>query len=89
MSDSRTILPDPEALDLVGVSASADLIILSAKTTSRKARCPVCGKPSGRVHSRYTRTLADQIAELKAFAVKLPQDTDAVVAAMVLPYSQG
>ena len=29
------------------------------------------------------------ITELKAFAVKLLQDTDAVVAAMVLPYSQG
>jgi transposase len=59
MSDSRTILPDPEALNLVGVSASAEVIILSAKTASRKARCPVCRKPSGRVHSRYTRTLAD------------------------------
>ena len=29
------------------------------------------------------------IAELKAFAVKLLQDMEAVVAAMVLPYSQG
>ena len=29
------------------------------------------------------------ITELTAFAVKLLQDTDAVVAAMVLPYSQG
>lgn len=26
---------------------------------------------------------------MKAFAVKLPQDTKAMVAAMVLPYSQG
>jgi transposase len=32
---------------------------------------------------------ASGIAELKAFAVRLLQDTDAVVAAMVLPYSQG
>ena len=30
-----------------------------------------------------------EIAELKAFAVKLLQDTEAVVAAMILPYSQG
>ena len=29
------------------------------------------------------------IAELKAFAVKLLEDTDAVVAAMILPYTQG
>lgn len=30
---------------------------------------------------------ASEIAELKAFAVKLLQDTDAVVAAMVMPYT--
>lgn len=35
------------------------------------------------------RAKASEIAELKAFAVKLLQDADAVVAAMVLPYSQG
>jgi transposase len=35
------------------------------------------------------RAKASGIAELKAFAVKLLQDTGAVVAAMVLPYSQG
>ena len=29
------------------------------------------------------------IAELKAFTVKLLEDTDAVVAAMILPYTQG
>ena len=32
---------------------------------------------------------ASGITELKTFAVKLLQDTDAVVAAMILPYSQG
>jgi transposase len=35
------------------------------------------------------RAKASGIAELKAFAVKLLQDTDAMVAAMTLPYSQG
>ncbi len=35
------------------------------------------------------RAKASEIAELKAFAVKLSQDTEAVVAAMILPYSQG
>ena len=35
------------------------------------------------------RAKAPGIAELKAFAVKLLQDTEAVVAAMTLPYSQG
>ena len=35
------------------------------------------------------RVKASRIAELEAFAVKLLQDTEAVVGAMVLPYSQG
>jgi transposase len=35
------------------------------------------------------RAKASGIAELEAFAMKLLHDTDAVVAAMTLPYSQG
>ena len=35
------------------------------------------------------RAKASGISELEGFAVKLLQDTEAVVAAMVLPYSQG
>ena len=35
------------------------------------------------------RAKAFGITELRAFAAKLLQDTDAVVAAMTLPYSQG
>ena len=35
------------------------------------------------------RAKASGVPELNAFAVKLLQDTEAVVASMVLPYSQG
>jgi transposase len=62
MPDSRTVLPAPKLLDLIGIRADvrADAnIILVAKTSASTARCPVCGKQSARVHSRYTRTLAD------------------------------
>jgi transposase len=59
MPDARTILPAPKLLNLIGVRADANAIILSARTSSRLARCPVCAKRSLRVHSRYTRTLAD------------------------------
>lgn len=59
MSDSRTVLPSPKLLNLIGVRADENTITLAARTSSRVARCPVCGKQSGRVHSRYTRTLAD------------------------------
>jgi transposase len=146
MPDSRTVLPAPELLDLSGVRVTESAITLVARTSSRLARCPVCGKRSRKVHSRYTRTLADLpwqggpvtvglrvrrffcdqracnreifaerlpgiaahkeqareeqarrqlqewtqrtkasgIAELKVLAIKLRQDTEAVVAAMVL-----
>lgn len=59
MSNSRTILPAPKLLDLIGVHATENAITLAARTSSRVALCPVCAKRSVRVHSRYTRTLAD------------------------------
>lgn len=59
MSDSRTVLPAPKLLNLISARADANAITLSAKTSAGTAPCPVCGKRSGRVHSRYTRTLAD------------------------------
>jgi transposase len=59
MPDSRTVLPAPKLLNLIGVRADANAIILAARTSSCVARCPVCAKQSFRVHSRYTRTLAD------------------------------
>src|SRR5215218_1870571 len=59
MSDSRTVLPAPKLLNLTGVRVTESLITLVAKPSARVALCPVCGKRSSRVHSRYTRTLAD------------------------------
>ena len=59
MSKARTLLPAPKLLNLVGVRADEDAITLVARTSSRVALCPVCGKRSTRVHSRYTRTLTD------------------------------
>ena len=59
MPDARTVLPALNLLDLIGIRADPNDIILFAKTSASTARCPACGKRSGRVHSRYTRTLAD------------------------------
>ena len=58
MPDSHTVLPAPKLLDFIGIRADAN-IILVAKTSASTARCPVCGKRSGSIHYRYTRTLAD------------------------------
>jgi transposase len=43
----------------------------------------------GRLEEWIGEAKASGVAELKAFAVKLFQDIEAVVAAMVMPYSQG
>jgi transposase len=59
VSDSRTVLPAPKLLNLIGVRADENAVTLIARASPRAARCPVCGKRSARVHSRYTRTLAD------------------------------
>ena len=59
MPDSRTVLPAPKLLKLIDVRATENVITLAARTSSRVARCPVCGKRSARVHSHYTRVLGD------------------------------
>jgi transposase len=59
MPDARTVLPAPKLLDLIGIRATEDTITLAARTSSQVARCPACGTRSSRVHSHYTRMLAD------------------------------
>src|SRR5829696_4665091 len=56
---SRPTVRSPKLLDLIGVRATENTTTLAARTSSRVARCPVCGARSARVHSHYTRTLAD------------------------------
>jgi len=57
---SRRLLPlIPAGLSVVQVlPAPNNVTIIAACKTSRCA-CPLCGHVSGRVHSHYTRTLAD------------------------------
>jgi len=54
-----TILPDPKHLFLRLLVQEQDAIRAVVATTASQAACPVCGHPSVRVHSRYTRQLAD------------------------------
>jgi transposase len=56
---SHTILPDPQKLKLICLTTDAQRITLTASTISSEAACPLCNKSSGRVHSRYVRTLSD------------------------------
>lgn len=56
---SATLLPDPDCLRLECLSACGDAVLLMLTAKSDEARCPRCETASGRVHSRYQRTLAD------------------------------
>ena len=54
-----TLLADPCATRLNYVRPSLSAITLVVKTTASQALCPRCGRMSPRVHSRYTRCVAD------------------------------
>jgi transposase len=54
-----SLLPASDRLHLLSVAADGEGITLTARTCSDVACCPLCGRPSSRIHSRYRRILAD------------------------------
>ena len=54
-----TLLPATGLLHLERVLPETGVITLVASTCQTHAACPRCGHPAERVHSRYTRTVAD------------------------------
>lgn len=54
-----TFLSQLRGLHLDSVGVTDDRITLMITTVRRTARCPLCHCRSRRIHSRYTRTLAD------------------------------
>jgi transposase len=54
-----TLLPDHEQLELVELLGDETAITMVVRACRPTARCPVCGTPATRVHSRYDRTIAD------------------------------
>jgi transposase len=49
----------PPSLHVAALLLGEDGVTLRAVSEATDVRCPVCGEPSDRVHSRYERTLAD------------------------------
>src|SRR5207248_1006395 len=47
-------------LDVHQIDITPELVTAHARATGPMATCPVCQTASARVHSRYTRTLADK-----------------------------
>ena len=61
----------PAGLSVVQVLPAPDRVTIVTIATSSQAACPLCGGLSGRVHSRYTRTLADLPWQGRAVAVRM------------------
>jgi transposase len=49
----------PNSLAVASLEFTGERVLVHAKVTNTTARCPTCQAPSDRVHSHYTRTLAD------------------------------
>lgn len=55
----QTLLPDPTSLHLLHIETEGNVITMVVKTTASEAKCSLCESTSTRVHSHYTRLLAD------------------------------
>jgi transposase len=65
------LLPDPSRLTLQDVLIDGERITLIARAIGSPRPCPRCGELSTRVHSRYTRTLADLPWQGRAVRIQL------------------
>jgi hypothetical protein len=69
---SRSLLPlIPAALHVVQVLPTPDRITILTAPKPSSSACPLCGAVSSRVHSHYTRTLADLPWQGRAVTVQV------------------
>jgi len=50
----------PEGLELVGLQSGDGVLTVTVVSTQLSARCPPCGVVARRIHSSYSRQVADQ-----------------------------
>jgi transposase len=55
----RTLLADPAVVRLNKIVSSPNSLTLVVEAAQKHALCPSCGKQSGCIHSRYTRSVSD------------------------------
>lgn len=65
------LFPHLRSVRIDDVVASDTAIWFDATACARSAECPLCGQPSGRVHSRYQRRLADHAVGGREVAIRL------------------
>src|SRR5215210_8945137 len=57
--DSATLLADPEAIRLEKIIQHPSSLTSVVRATRVEVECPRCHRPSSRLHSYYTRHIAD------------------------------
>lgn len=57
--EGKSVLALPEGLELIGLEQMDGMLVVTVASTQCAPRCPLCGVPARRVHSRYTRCVAD------------------------------
>jgi hypothetical protein len=56
---SPALVPDPACLHLLSLEAKGQTILMDVVSCALITRCPLCQRPSERVHSSYRRWVAD------------------------------
>lgn len=56
---TMTLLSKFPGLKLENIAIDAETVSLRVASTHPTAACPTCGRESGRLHSRYERTVSD------------------------------
>jgi transposase len=56
---SSPFLPLPPGLEILATESIDDLLRVEVVSTRSGSRCPLCFHPAMRIHSRYTRVVAD------------------------------
>src|SRR5215207_6925799 len=57
--DASTLLADPTSIRLEKIIQHPSSLTIVVAATQPRPECPRCHRPSARVHSYYTRTVAD------------------------------
>jgi transposase len=69
--DAHDLNLDHPGLALLDLALTPSTLVIRLATTAATASCPRCGAPSDRVHSRYTRTVADLSAHDRLVVLRL------------------
>ena len=84
--DLGILLPHLTGVVIEGIAVAAGLLCVWARAQAGEARCPKCGTVSARVHSRYSRRLADEAIGPRRVMIRLtvrtPAELDNLLAAL-------